>query len=114
MLDIHFNFNNDSWSGVAIHNVPGGSRYSNDPAVGGLDPNEEIQLELNTEYVFKILIVDSDTAGEDIIIVYINDVKIMETNIPDVDLNAQHIMGASQGSHIKVDYFKAYLVTLNN
>lgn len=113
MLDIHFSFNNASWSGIAVHNVPGGSRYSNDASQGGLDPNGELDLALNTAYIFKIIIVDSETDGMDTLRVYVDGTMYIETDIPDVDPNAQHIMGASVGSHIKVDYFKCNLVIEN-
>ena len=112
MLDVHFNFNNNSWSGVAVHNVPGGSVYSNDAAKGGLAPN--LVLDLNTEYVFKIVVRDSDVIGQDMLIIYVDNVRVIATYIPDVNMNAQHIMGASAGSHIQVDYFKGNLIEVIN
>ena len=112
MLDVHFNFNNSSWSGVAVHNVPDGSVYSNDAAKGGLAPN--LVLDLNTEYVFKIVVRDSDVIGQDMLIIYVDNVRVIATYIPDVNLNAQHIMGASLGSHIQVDYFKGNLIDVIN
>lgn len=113
MLDVHFNFNNNSWTGIAVHNVTGGSRYSDIAEDGGLALDGSLTLALNTEYVFKIIIVDSDVAGEDTLSVYVDDIKVMETNIPEIDINSQHIMGASAGSHIVVDYFKCNLITVN-
>jgi hypothetical protein len=107
LMDIHFNFNNNSWSGVAVHGLPGGSAYSNNAEAGGLAPS--LVLEMNVEYIFRVVILDGNVENEDVLIIYVNDMKVMELNVPDVNANAQHILGASAGSHIEVDYFKANL-----
>jgi hypothetical protein len=112
LLDIHFSFNNNSWTGVSVYNVPGGSIYSNDAAKGGLAPS--LSLELNTEYIIKIVVKNSDVAGFDTLSIYIDNQKVIETAVPNVNLNAQHIMGASAGSHIMVNYFKGNLIVQNS
>ena len=112
LMDIHFNFNNNSWSGVAVYNANGGTIYSNNEASGGLAPN--LVLDLNTEYIFKVVVTSSDVSGEDTLRIYVDEVLVIEANVQNVNLNARHMMGASAGSHIKVDYFKGNLVELVN
>lgn len=112
LMDVHFNFNNNSWSGVAVHNLPGGSAYSNDPEAGGLAPS--LNMDLNTAYRLRIVVLDGDVVDEDTVMIFVDDLKVMELQVPDINANAQFIFGASQGSHIKVDYFKANLVDIVN
>jgi hypothetical protein len=111
VIDIQLSFNNESWNGVQVYNTSTGTLIGqmDNATKGGIAP-EGFALELNTEYIVSIKIETkgTDEAKTSKVTVSVNgvDVVVLE-GLQYINPSAKHSIGASAGSHIKLDYFKA-------